>query len=224
MKNAAVFDMDGTILNTLDDLMDSTNFALKNNGLKERSLEEIRFFVGNGIQKLIERAVPQGTSKEVFEKVFADFKSHYKIHCADKTSYYDGIPSVIQTLRKMGVKTAVVSNKADFAVQELVEVYFKGLFDVALGEKTGVSKKPSPDMVNAALSVLGVEKEAAFYIGDSDVDFETAKNSSLDFIGVSWGFRGRKFLENLGAKNIIDSPEELLNSRYRINQALQKLS
>lgn len=211
MKNAAVFDMDGTILNTLDDLMDSTNFALKNNGLKERSLEEIRFFVGNGIQKLIERAVPQGTSKEVFEKVFADFKSHYKIHCADKTSYYDGIPSVIQTLRKMGVKTAVVSNKADFAVQELVEVYFKGLFDVALGEKTGVSKKPSPDMVNAALSVLGVEKETAFYIGDSDVDFETAKNSSLDFIGVSWGFRGRKFLENLGAKNIIDSPEELLN-------------
>lgn len=211
MKNAAIFDMDGTILNTLDDLMDSTNFALKNNGLKERSLEEIRFFVGNGIQKLIERAVPQGTSKEVFEKVFADFKSHYKIHCADKTSYYDGIPLVIQTLRKMGVKTAVVSNKADFAVQELVEVYFKGLFDVALGEKTGVSKKPSPDMVNAALSVLGVEKEAAFYIGDSDVDFETAKNSSLDFIGVSWGFRGRKFLENLGAKNIIDSPEELLN-------------
>lgn len=211
MKNTAVFDMDGTILNTLDDLMDSTNFALKNNGLKERSLEEIRFFVGNGIQKLIERAVPQGTSKEVFEKVFADFKSHYKIHCADKTSYYDGIPLVIQTLRKMGVKTAVVSNKADFAVQELVEVYFKGLFDVALGEKTGVSKKPSPDMVNAALSVLGVEKEAAFYIGDSDVDFETAKNSSLDFIGVSWGFRGRKFLENLGAKNIIDSPEELLN-------------
>lgn len=211
MKNAAVFDMDGTILNTLDDLMDSTNFALKNNGLRERSLEEIRFFVGNGIQKLIERAVPQGTSTEVFEKVFADFKSHYKIHCADKTSYYDGIPSVIQTLRKMGVKTAVVSNKADFAVQELVEVYFKGLFDVALGEKTGVSKKPSPDMVNAALSVLGVEKEAAFYIGDSDVDFETAKNSSLDFIGVSWGFRGRKFLENLGAKNIIDSPEELLN-------------
>ena len=211
MKNAAVFDMDGTILNTLEDLMDSTNFALKNNGLKERSLEEIRFFVGNGIQKLIERAVPQGTSKEVFEKVFADFKSHYKIHCADKTSYYDGIPSVIQTLRKMGVKTAVVSNKADFAVQELVEVYFKGLFDVALGEKTGVSKKPSPDMVNATLSVLGVEKESAFYIGDSDVDFETAKNSSLDFIGVSWGFRGRKFLENLGAKNIIDSPEELLN-------------
>ena len=211
MKNAAVFDMDGTILNTLDDLMDSTNFALKNNGLKERSLEEIRFFVGNGIQKLIERAVPQGTSKEVFEKVFADFKSHYKIHCADKTSYYDGIPSVIQTLRKMGVKTAVVSNKADFAVQELVEVYFKGLFDFALGERAGVSKKPSPDMVNVALSVLGVEKEAAFYIGDSDVDFETAKNSSLDFIGVSWGFRGRKFLENLGAKNIIDSPEELLN-------------
>ncbi|MDD6929837.1 MAG: HAD family hydrolase [Treponema sp.] len=210
MKNAAVFDMDGTILNTLDDLMDSTNFALKNNGLKERSLEEIRFFVGNGIQKLIERAVPQGTSKEVFEKVFADFKSHYKIHCADKTSYYDGIPSVIQTLRKMGVKTAVVSNKADFAVQELVEVYFKGLFDVALGEKTGVSKKPSPDMVNAALSVLGVEKESAFYIGDSDVDFETAKNSSLDFIGVSWGFRGRKFLEDLGSKNIIDSPCELL--------------
>ena len=211
MKNAAIFDMDGTILNTLDDLMDSTNFALRNNGLNERSFEEIRFFVGNGIQKLIERAVPQGTSKEVFEKVFADFKSHYKIHCADKTSYYDGIPSVIQTLRKMGVKTAVVSNKADFAVQELVEVYFKGLFDVALGEKTGVSKKPSPDMVNATLSVLGVEKESAFYIGDSDVDFETAKNSSLDFIGVSWGFRGRKFLENLGAKNIIDSPEELLN-------------
>lgn len=207
----AIFDMDGTILNTLEDLKDSTNYALKNNSLPERTLEEIRFFVGNGIKKLIERAVPENTNQTIIEKVFSDFKEYYKIHCADKTSYYEGIPEAIKELRKRGIKTAVVSNKADFGVQELVEQYFKGLFDVALGESEGIAKKPAPDMVEKVLKILNANKEESVYIGDSDVDFNTAKNSALDFIGVSWGFRGRKFLKALGTQNIIDEPKELIN-------------
>ncbi len=207
----AIFDMDGTILNTLDDLKDSTNYALKINNLPERTLEEVRFFVGNGIKKLIERAVPQNTDCQTIEKVFADFKEHYKIHCADKTSFYPGIPKTIKKIRSLGIKTAVVSNKADFGVQELVEIYFKGLFDFALGETPEVQKKPAPDMVNKVLKILNEEKKDAVYIGDSDVDFDTAKNSALDFIGAAWGFRGKAFLENLGTKNIADTPEQIIN-------------
>lgn len=211
---AAIFDMDGTILNTLDDLADSTNFALQENNLPVHTLEEIRFFVGNGIKNLIRRAVPSDSSEEVFSKVYEDFTVHYKVHCADKTSYYKGIPEVIKSLREKGIKTAVVSNKADYGVQELVKVYFKGLFDVAIGEIEGIARKPAPDMVNKALSVLNVKPEEAVYIGDSDVDFQTAKNSNLDFIGCDWGFRGRKFLEDLGTKNIADRPENLLSFIY----------
>lgn len=206
----AVFDMDGTILNTLQDLMDSTNYSLAKNDMPTRTYEEIRMFVGNGIKKLIQRAVPKNSSEQQIEKVFKDFNEHYKIHCADKTCAYQGIPEAIKELKNAGIKTAVVSNKADYGVQELVEIYFKGLFDVAIGETEGIAKKPAPDMVLKALKELNVSQKQAVYIGDSDVDFHTAQNSNLDFIGVDWGFRGRVFLEKLGAKTIIDNANELV--------------
>lgn len=208
---AAVFDMDGTILNTIEDLTDSTNYALSFNGLPERSLEEVRCFVGNGIRKLIERAVPEGTSAGVINKVFETFTDYYKGHSAIKTRPYEGINQAIVRLRAAGVKTAVVSNKADFGVQDLCRDYFPGMFDFALGEKSGMAKKPAPDMVEEALRSLGIDKKDAVYIGDSDVDIMTAKNSGLDVIMVGWGFRDEEFILEHGAPFVIHSTEELVN-------------
>ncbi len=207
---AAIFDMDGTILNTLEDLHVATNVALRKNKLPERTIDEVRQFVGNGIRKLIERAVPAGSSEELIKTVHADFSAYYHEHDTDATAPYPGIPQTIRILKAQGVKTAVVSNKADYGVQDLVKEFFPDLFDVAIGETDGVAKKPAPDMVLKALSVLGIQKSDAVYIGDSDVDFATAANSGLNFIGCSWGFKGRNFLENLGAKTIVDSAEKLV--------------
>jgi phosphoglycolate phosphatase len=209
MYKLLIFDMDGTILNTLEDLADATNYALSENGLPTRSIEEIRFFVGNGIGKLIERAVPEGTDTELKDKVFSTFMPYYSEHCADKTRAYDGICEAISELRKRGYLTAVVSNKADSAVQILCKDYFPDMFDYAVGEKEGARRKPYPDSVYDVLEKLDIKKEAAVYIGDSDVDVSTARNSGLKVIGVSWGFRGRELLESYGADWIIDRPEEL---------------
>jgi phosphoglycolate phosphatase len=211
MYKLLIFDMDGTILNTLEDLADATNYALSENNLPGRSIDEIRFFVGNGIGKLIERAVPEGTDKALTEKVFSTFMPYYSEHCADKTRAYDGVCDVISEVRKCGYLTAVVSNKADPAVQTLCKDYFPDMFDYAVGEKEGARRKPYPDSVYDVLEKLGIEKKDAVYIGDSDVDVQTARNSGLDVIGVSWGFRGRKLLESYGADCIIDKPEELLD-------------
>lgn len=218
-----IFDMDGTILDTLEDLTDSTNYALKKNGLKERSIDEIRRFVGNGIRKLIERAV--GYEREdnnidsgvdnnidvnVINKVFEDFKEYYAKNCAIKTKPYDGIIEIVKELKEKGIYSAVVSNKADFAVQSLCIDYFDNIFDYAVGEKEGIKCKPCSDGVMDVLNRFGIEKENAVYVGDSDVDFMTAKNAGLEFIGVTYGFRTREFLENLGSRNLADSPYEIL--------------
>lgn len=218
-----IFDMDGTILDTLEDLTDSTNYALKKNGLKERSIDEVRSFVGNGIRKLIERAV--GNVREdnnidgsvddnidtgIIDKVFEDFKEYYAKNCAIKTKPYDGIIEIVKELKEKGIYTAVVSNKADFAVQSLCVDYFDNIFDYAVGEKEGIKCKPCPDGVMDVLNRFSIEKENAVYVGDSDVDFMTAKNSGLEFIGVTYGFRTREFLENLGSRNLADSPREIL--------------
>lgn len=208
---AVVFDMDGTILNTLEDLCDSVNFALRENNQKERTLEEVRFFVGNGLRRLVELAVEPGTDDEGINRILDDLKKFYAVHNADKTRAYDGIRDTILELRRRGCRTAVVSNKIDEGVQALCKKYFDGLFDVGIGEKPGVAKKPAPDTVNKALEILGVDRKNAVYVGDSDVDFMTAKNSEMDFIGVSWGFRGRKFLQDLGAEKIVDVPAEILD-------------
>ena len=207
----AVFAMDGTILNTLEDLADSTNYALKANGLPERTIDEVRRFVGNGIRLLIERAVPTDTDKELTDKVFDTFKEYYKTHCAVKTRPYDGIKDVLLELRKTGCLTAVVSNKADFAVQDLCKDYFDNLFDFAIGEREGIKKKPAPDSVFEVLSKLNVEKADAVYIGDSDVDFATSVNAGMDVIMVGWGFRDAEFLREKGVKRIIKQPSEILD-------------
>lgn len=205
----AVFDMDGTILNTLDDLTDATNHALRTFGYPEHSIEEVRFFVGNGLAKLIERATPAGTSEEDRTKVRAEFMTYYKVHSADKTGPYPGINDLLKKLRAAGVKTAVVSNKPDVAVRELVKTYYDGLFDAAVGDMEGQAVKPAPDMCLKVFKELGMGPENAVYIGDSDTDIQTARNAGLDEILVSWGFRGREFLTEHGAKNICDTPDEV---------------
>lgn len=205
----AIFDLDGTILDTLADLTDSTNYALRENGFAEHTIEEVRFFVGNGIRKLMERAVPKGTDAAVIDRVHKTFTAHYKAHCADKTKPYPGITKLLCALRDAGIKTAVVSNKADYGVQTLCQDYFFGLFDFAVGEREGIRRKPCPDSVNEVLEKLGIVREDAVYIGDSDVDVETAKNAGLPCISVTWGFRDRKFLIEHGAVKFVDRPEEL---------------
>ena len=209
MYKLAVFDMDGTILDTLEDLKDSTNFALEKCGYPVRTYDEVRRFVGNGIRKLIERAVPEGLTTEQIDRVHEVFTEHYKVHCADKTKAYDGIKPLLEKLRASGVKTAVVSNKADYGVQELCKEYFDGLFDYAVGEREGIRRKPAPDAVNEALRVLGMSKSEAVYIGDSDVDFETAKNAELPCISVLWGFRDEEFLREKGATLFVRDPAEI---------------
>lgn len=205
----AVFDMDGTILDTLEDLKASLNVILTKHGYSTRTLEEVRGFVGNGILKLIERAVPEECNEEQIKMVYNDFIPYYREHSADKTRPYEGIVSLLLELKKSGMKLAVVSNKADVAVQDLCVQYFDGLFDVAAGEQEGMANKPAPDMVELVLSTLQVSKEDAVYIGDSEVDVATAKNSGLHLCAVEWGFRDKHVLKEYGAEHIFADTESL---------------
>ena len=208
----AVFDMDGTILDTLEDLTISTNYALERAGLPARSIEEIRQFVGNGVRMLIKRAAAAAGDPDAAartEQIFDDFFAHYTAHCADHTKPYAGIPELLRRLKEEGCLLAVVSNKADPAVQDLCRVHFPGLFDCALGEKPGIAKKPAPDMVNAVLAQLHLGREDAVYIGDSEVDIQTAANAGLDAVIVTWGFRDAPFLSEQGAKDPVDTPQEV---------------
>ncbi|MDO5541297.1 MAG: HAD-IA family hydrolase [Eubacteriales bacterium] len=204
-----VFDLDGTILDTLEDLADSLNYALRIRDFPERTVEETRKFVGNGIRKLIERAVPAGTSPSEIDEVFAVFKEYYKEHCKDKTKPYKGIEELLLHLQDSGCRTAVVSNKADFAVKSLCKSYFPGVIDFAVGEREGIKRKPCPDSLWEVLRVLKVKLDEAIYIGDSEVDIETAVNAGTDCLIVDWGFRKRDFLQEKGAKRIVSSPEEI---------------
>ena len=205
----AIFDLDGTILDTLEDLWTSGCYALRSNGLPERTIDEVRSFVGNGIRNYMRRAVPEGSSEELLDRVHADFTAHYAEHCADHTQPYAGIPELLTALRSAGMKTAVVSNKADYGVQTLIGDYFPGMFDHAVGEREGVRRKPAPDAVLTVLDALSVPREQAVYIGDSDVDIETARNAGMPCISVDWGFRSTKFLIDHGAKLIVSTPSEL---------------
>lgn len=207
---AVVFDLDGTLLDTLDDLANATNWALRRNGLPERTLDEVRQFVGNGVQRLIRRAVPEGTSEEVFAKTFSDFKDYYVVHCQEKTRLYDGVPEMLKALKSQGYRLAIVSNKLQAGVDELYERYFKDTVEVAVGECPEVNRKPAPDMVVAALAALGVTADEAVYVGDSDVDLQTARNSGLSCISVLWGFRDRPFLEAHGATCFAEKPCDVM--------------
>ncbi len=206
---AVVFDLDGTILDTLGDLRDSVNFALKENNLPARTTQEVRAFVGNGIRLLIERAVPENTPTETVDKCFNDFKAYYKDNSAILTKPYNGIYELLTRLKNAGVKLAVVSNKADFAVQALVEKYFSGFFDFSVGEKENVKRKPAPDSVLCALDYLNVSKSEAIYIGDSEVDIETAENADIPCIAVLWGFRDKNLLQSLSPDYIVSEPSEI---------------
>ena len=206
-----IFDLDGTVLDTLADLCDSVNFALKMHNLPERSIEEVRAFVGNGIRRLIDLAVPVGTGISLTDSVFEAFKIHYKDHSCDKTAPYDGIIELLVSLKEMGALTAIVSNKADFAVKELIERYFPGMFSYFAGEKDGIPRKPAPDMVHNAIEYFGVLPEETLYVGDSEVDVSTARNSEIDSIIVTWGFRNKEELMRAGAEVFADSPSELRN-------------
>lgn len=189
-----LFDLDGTLLDTLRDLYSSINRALKANGLPERSLEEVRRFVGNGIRKLVERAVPAGTEEDMIERVLDDFKADYAVHANDETAPYPGVMDALSALRAKHKTIAIVSNKADFAVQHLSALYFGELVDFPLGEREGIPRKPAPDMIRLVLDSLSADCDTAVYVGDSDVDVETAKNADMDLVLVDWGFRDRETL------------------------------
>lgn len=210
-KTTYIFDLDGTLLDTLQDLAAAVNFALRKNGMEEHSIDDIRRFVGNGVRKLIERAVPDGSKNPRIDEVFADFRSYYMQHSLDTTKPYDGITEILQELKMRGCKMAVVSNKMMAATQELVAHFFPEI-EVAIGENEaeGIRKKPAPDMVFEALNRLGAEAESAVYIGDSDVDIQTAKNAGVPCISVLWGFRNRKFLLEHGAQHFIEKPSEII--------------
>lgn len=206
----AIFDLDGTLLDTLEDLADSVNYVMRSFGCPERTLPEVRAFVGNGIRKLVERSAPKGTAEEEVDRMLARFIEYYKEHCADKTRPYAGIPKLLQVLREKGVKIAVVSNKADAAVKALCEQYFPGMLDEAVGERAGIARKPAPDTVNEVLKSLQIDKSRAVYIGDSEVDVQTARNAELDCIAVDWGFRDASVLKEAGAEVIVSTPEAII--------------
>ena len=204
-----IFDLDGTLLSTLADLAASTNYALRTHHMPERSIDEVRRFVGNGVKKLMERAIPDGLNNPLFEETFATFRQHYMQHNLDTTQPYPGIMQLLEQLKAEGKNIAVVSNKFYAATRELCRHFFGDLVPVAIGEREDIRKKPAPDTVIEALRELGVDKEGAVYIGDSDVDIMTAKNSGMPCVSVLWGFRDKEFLLEHGATTLILKPEEM---------------
>ena len=207
---AVVFDLDGTLLDTLEDLRSSVNHALRLHGFPERTYEEIRTFVGNGVRNLMLKAVPGGDAEPAFEAVFADFRSHYAVHWRELTAPYEGVVPLIEELHRRGLKLAVVSNKSDAEVKNLCTEFFGEKMASVRGEVPGVPRKPEPDSVFLALEALGVPREAALYVGDSEVDVRTARNAGLACAAVTWGFRTREELKEAGAETFIDTPAELL--------------
>ena len=205
-----IFDLDGTLLNTLNDLAASTNYALRWAGMPEHSVDDVRRFVGNGVKKLMERAIPDGLDNPKFDETYATFRKHYLEHSLDTTKPYSGIPEVLAELKRRGKKLAIVSNKFYAATQELARHFFPETIEVAIGERENIRKKPAPDTVLEAMRQLGVGKEGTVYIGDSDVDIDTARNVGVPCISLLWGFRDRDFLVEHGATHLISKPEELL--------------
>lgn len=209
-----IFDLDGTLLDTLNDLHASCNYALRTHGMPERSLEEVRQFVGNGVKKLMERAIPDGLDNPLFEETLQTFRQHYLLHNLDTTLPYPGIMEMLQQLKAQGKRIAVVSNKFYAATQDLCKHFFGDTIQVAIGEREDIKKKPAPDTVLEALRQLQVTRQDAVYVGDSEVDVETARNSGIPCISVLWGFRSKSFLLSHGATTFIETPSELTNCKH----------
>lgn len=205
----AVFDLDGTLLNTLEDLADAVNNSLAQFGMPQRTIEEVRNYVGNGIRLLIERSVPNGTDLPVIDNVFECFKKYYQEHCNDNTKAYDGIIDMLKELKQSGIKLAVLSNKAQNAVTKLCDIYFDNLLDITFGAREGIAKKPAPDALLECAAIADIALEDIAYIGDSDVDVLTARNAGVDCIAVSWGFRDKGVLIKAGADKIADNIQVL---------------
>lgn len=207
-----IFDLDGTLLDTLDDLAAAVNYALRQYAMPEHSLEDVRRFVGNGVRLLMVRAIPDGDKNPLFETVFQTFREYYLEHSLDTTRPYEGVPELLRELRARGKRVAVVSNKFYAATRELCQHFFSDSVEVAIGEHEaeGIRKKPAPDTVIEAFRQLGVNSSNAVYVGDSDVDLQTARNAGLPCISVLWGFRDRGFLETHGATTFVTSPAEIL--------------
>ena len=210
MKNTVIFDLDGTLLNTLDDLTDSVNFALGEMGYPLHTADEVRMMVGNSVIYLIEQALPDGTDKEIFDKTLALFESHYQTNMRNKTAPYDGVMQMLDKLSTEGYKLAVVSNKPDVFTQELVGELFGKYIPLAIGRSETIARKPAPDMLELAIKPLGSDPDSTVYVGDSEVDVETSINAGVDCVGCLWGFRDRETLESAGAEFIISSPDELV--------------
>lgn len=208
---AILFDLDGTLLNTLEDLKDSCNAALEACGYAPRTLDEVRRFVGNGVGLLIRRALPEGAGEEEWARCLALFKAHYQNDLDNKTRPYPGIEQALDALLARGYRIGVVSNKFDAAVKALCAHHFPRI-QVAVGEREGVRKKPAPDSALAAAQALGVQPASALYVGDSEVDIQTARNAGMDCLSVDWGFRPEAVLREAGATRIIHSPGALLDA------------
>lgn len=210
MYETYIFDLDGTLLDTIQDLADSTNYALRQFGMKERSVEEVRGFVGNGVRLLIECAVEPGTRDCDIIKVFDSFRSHYLLHSVESTRPYPGIIELLAELKKSGKHIAIVSNKFQPAITDLNNKFFSQYIEVAIGERIGLARKPAPDMVHEAIRCLETDLRNAVYIGDSDVDILTANNCNIPCISVLWGFRDRSFLASHGATYFAEKPLDIL--------------
>ena len=208
--DAILFDLDGTLLDSLEDMKDSVNHVMREFGFPEHTTEEIRTFVGNGIRRLIERSVPEDTDPRTCEAALKVYRSYYNDHCMIKTKPYDGVPELLAALKKEGFAMAIVSNKNEEAVEEMREHYFGDLVPLAFGQSDAVPKKPDPSMVYAAADRLGIPKERCIYVGDSEVDIETAKNAGIDCITCLWGFREKEFLLAEGARVLAEAAEDIL--------------
>ena len=209
-KKLYIFDMDGTILNTIDDIAGAINYVLDMHGYPRHTVDEVKSFVGNGLKRALELSLPDGVAGDVLNQLFTELVAYYNEHSNIMTRPYEGIVEVIHKLREQGKIVAVVSNKRVEAVRDLCDIYFAGCFDMALGDQDGIARKPAPDMTNMVIEHYGILKDKCVYIGDSDVDLMTARNTEIDCIAVTWGFRTREFLVEHGATMIIDRPEELL--------------
>lgn len=215
MINTVIFDLDGTLLYTLEDLTDSVNFALCKHDFSKCTVEQIRTYVGNGVRKLLERAMPLSDENPSFDECLSDFKKHYKENMYNKTAPYAGVIELLKELKNKRYKTAVVSNKFDTAVKDLCQKYFDGLIDIAVGESDSVKKKPAPDSVLEVMRQLGSKAENCVYVGDSEVDIKTAKNAGIPCISVDWGYKERDFLVLHGARCIVSTPAAVSDELYK---------
>lgn len=208
--NTVIFDLDGTLLYTLEDLTDSVNYVLNQNGYAQRTLEEVKNFVGNGVPLLIKRVLPEGVNDLTFNKCLEEFKNYYSENMYNKTKPYDGIINLLEQLKKSGYKIGVVSNKFDYAVKKLCIKYFNDLIDISVGQKDGIEPKPSPDTVFEVIKRLNSTANECIFVGDSEVDIDTANNAEIPCLSVVWGYKTVGFLYEHGATNLIYEPEDIL--------------